>query len=129
MIVDANVLTSALLGTSLPLLIQLQTKGMTLSMPHHQFVETRLVVGQKSSMSARDFEAIARTVVEVISMDAYEPLEETARKRIQPRGQPDWPVLATALAFDDQIWSNDRDFFGVGVPVWTTSNIGYASLA
>ena len=129
MIVDANVLTSALLGTSLPLLFDLRTRGMILFMPRHQFVETRLVVTRKSSMPVREFELIAKAVVEVIPSNAYEQFEETARIRLQPRGQPDWPVLAAAMAYNDEIWSNDRDFFGVGMPVWTTANVKYASVA
>lgn len=126
MIVDANVLTSALLGASLPLLFELRTRGLTLLMPRHQFVESRLIVGRKASLLTRDFEAIARSVVEVIPPDAYEPFEQAARDRLQPRGQPDWPVLAAAFVYRDEIWSNDRDFFGVGVPVWTTTNIKFA---
>lgn len=35
----------------------------------------------------------------------------------------DWPVVATALTFNCPIWTEDQDFFGVGLPTWTTDRI------
>ncbi len=32
-------------------------------------------------------------------------------------------VMATAFAFNASIWTEDQDFFGTGVPVWTTDRI------
>jgi predicted nucleic acid-binding protein len=39
---------------------------------------------------------------------------------LQKRDEDDWPVLATALALDCAIWTEDADFFGTGVATWTT---------
>ena len=36
------------------------------------------------------------------------------------RDPDDWPILAAALALDCPIWTEDRDFFGVGVATWTS---------
>jgi len=36
--------------------------------------------------------------------------------RIEARDPDDWPILATALVLD---W----DFFGAGVPTWTTDRV------
>ena len=36
------------------------------------------------------------------------------------RDHSDAPTVALALALDCGIWINDRDFFGCGLPVWTT---------
>lgn len=41
--------------------------------------------------------------------------------RIGARDPMDWPVVAAALVLDCPIWTEDRDFFGVGVPTWTSS--------
>ena len=35
----------------------------------------------------------------------------------------DWPILATALALDLPIWTEDRDFFGCGVATWITRTV------
>jgi hypothetical protein len=35
----------------------------------------------------------------------------------------DWPILATALALQYPIWTEDMDFFGCGVATWTTDRV------
>jgi predicted nucleic acid-binding protein len=42
---------------------------------------------------------------------------------LRGRDEDDWPVLATALALGCAIWTEDTDFFGTGVAVWTTNRI------
>ena len=46
-----------------------------------------------------------------------------ARARIERRDPNDWPVLACALTLDCPIWTEDDDFFGVGMPVWTSDRV------
>jgi len=46
-----------------------------------------------------------------------------ARERIEDRDENDWPVLATALALACAICTEDADFFGAGIAVWTTNRI------
>jgi predicted nucleic acid-binding protein len=46
-----------------------------------------------------------------------------ARDRLRQRDESDWPVLATALGLGAAIWSEDQDFFGTGVAVWTTRHV------
>ena len=123
LIVDANVLVSALLGRSLPLLADIRSRGIELLIPQHQFGESRLIVAREGWSTDR-FAHVSATVLEVLPTEVYAAREADARDRLEPRGQPDWPVLAAALQLDDAIWSNDRDFFGVGVSVWKTTNIG-----
>jgi predicted nucleic acid-binding protein len=43
--------------------------------------------------------------------------------RLQGRDEGDWPVLAAALAMACPVWTEDTDFFGTGIPVWTTNRI------
>ncbi|MDR1188090.1 MAG: hypothetical protein LBK95_11655 [Bifidobacteriaceae bacterium] len=44
-----------------------------------------------------------------------------AMARIGRRDPADWPVLAAALALGCPIWTEDADFFGVGVATWVTA--------
>jgi len=46
-----------------------------------------------------------------------------ALARISERDPDDWPILATALVMGCPIWTEDHDFFGTGVPTWTTSRV------
>ena len=64
-----------------------------------------------------------KQIIEPINPDFYGEFENEARERLRGRDEDDWPVLATALGFDCDIWSEDQDFFGTGVAVWTTSRI------
>jgi len=61
----------------------------------------------------------------VISVEAkgYSPLEAPAMLRIGRRDPADWPVVATALLLNAPVWTEDRDFFGIGIPTWTTDRI------
>ena len=63
---------------------------------------------------------------ELILSDDYHYLRVSAQGRLREGGKPDWPALAAAMALDGQIWSEDVDFFGVGVPVWSTGNVRFA---
>ena len=47
--------------------------------------------------------------------------EELAR--IETRDPDDWPILATAMALDCPVWTEDNDFFGTGVPTWTSDRV------
>jgi predicted nucleic acid-binding protein len=123
LIVDANILTSAFLGHSFPLLVASRERGIILAMPVHQYAETKMVLARKLTLPGDAIDAVALPIIEVIPVQAYAGFESEARARLHARGQPDWPVLAAALAYQDEIWSNDRDLFGAGVAVWSTRNI------
>ncbi len=57
--------------------------------------------------------------VQRIGDTVYRSRKDEARERL-PRDSTDWPTVALALALGVGIWTADRDFFGCGVPVWTT---------
>jgi len=58
-----------------------------------------------------------------IDSEIYGQFETAARQRLQNRDEEDWPVLATALALECPIWTEDAEFFGTGVATWTTDRI------
>ena len=62
-------------------------------------------------------------LVDLIGNEVYSQFESTARERLGDRDPDDWPILAAALAIGCPIWTEDTDFFGCGVPTWTTSRV------
>lgn len=64
-----------------------------------------------------------RNMIEPVTPEVYGVWESDARARLRGRDENDWPVLATALALACPVWTEDEDFFGTGVAVWTTSRI------
>ena len=46
-----------------------------------------------------------------------------AKKRISSRDLLDWLIITTVLMLNSPIWTEDQDFFGSGIPVWTTDRI------
>jgi predicted nucleic acid-binding protein len=66
--------------------------------------------------------AMLRHNLTIVSEAAFAEHETEARDRI-PRDPNDWPTVALALALGIGIWTADRDFFGCGVPVWTTETL------
>ena len=64
-----------------------------------------------------------RAIVEAVEADFYRGFEQQARQRLRGRDEADWPILATALGLGCGLWTEDQDFFGTGVAVWTTNRI------
>jgi len=61
-----------------------------------------------------------QVLVEPVFRETYDPFEEGTRQRLRGRDEDDWPMIATALAFECPIWTEDTDIFGTGIAVWTT---------
>lgn len=60
---------------------------------------------------------------EVIDLQVYGDWRGIAASRLREGGQSDWPSLAAAIALDCAIWSEDVDYFGTGVAVWSSRNV------
>lgn len=41
-------------------------------------------------------------------------------ERLRGRDEENWPMLVTALSLSYAIWTEDTDFFGTVVAVWTS---------
>jgi predicted nucleic acid-binding protein len=81
---------------------------------------TKREVNPASALQVLDhFEQLIRTLDE----SAYAFAREEAVARIGDRDVRDWPILAVALILGCPIWTEDRDFFGTGVPTWTTDRV------
>lgn len=64
-----------------------------------------------------------KNFLHIIDHDIYQERIIEAQQRMNKKDLDDWPVVATALSFNCPIWTEDRDFFGVGLPTWTTDRI------
>lgn len=62
-------------------------------------------------------------MVEPVERSLYEDFEEVARERVRVRDPEDWPVVAVALLLGFPIWTEDQDFFGSGIAIWTSDRV------
>lgn len=62
-------------------------------------------------------------LIQVVDESIYEEYMIEAQDRMRGRDLYDWPVVATALTLNSPLWTEDRDFFGSGIAVWTTDTI------
>jgi len=131
LVLDANIMTSALLGKSFPLLLSLTEQGIDLMTPLHQIAETREHVLREAKDADWTRAQMQRllTIVQPLSPALYARHEALARARLHARGQPDWPLIAAAIAVDADVWSHDKDLFGTGAPVWCTRILRSIELA
>lgn len=121
LICDANVLLSAILGRRRRP-ERLMRQGAHLIAVDVQVAEVAAVLARFGRDVASVQAVVEGAIAGIVIIDAValQPREHMARARLHSRGQPGWPTLAAALELDAAIWSDDRDFFGVGAPVWST---------
>lgn len=132
LVIDANVLLRAVLGHRVIDLMQRFAASVTLLAPETAFEEAhrhmaevlaKRGAGPGAVQPALDKLHALRAFVRPMAIAEYESMMGQALARIGQRDSDDWPVLACALAADCPIWTQDRDFFGVGVATWTTALI------
>jgi predicted nucleic acid-binding protein len=130
-VLDANILVSAVIGVQAGrVLAAASRRGVPLGITDLQMAEASRVLKEKLGVAPEDVEIgleTATSAVTIIAPEFYGAREAAARRRLHPRAQSDWPVLAAALAAQGGIWSHDRDFFGTGVPVWSSRNMRFAT--
>jgi len=130
-VVDANVIVSNAIGVQTArAMAKLFEAGVSVAVCAPQLREAHSVLTHKLRVAPAVVSVVLDTLksrARIIDPSGYVQFEAAARARLHERAQLDWPVLAAALAYDGAIWSNDRDFFGVGVPVWSTRNVAFAA--
>ena len=129
-VLDANILIRAVLGRRVRQLVDTYaSRGFRFVTPDVAFVDAETYLPPllekrgKPDVDVLQSLDYLKQIIEPINPDFYGEFESEARERLRGRDEDDWPVLATALGFDCDIWSEDQDFFGTGVAVWTTSRI------
>lgn len=126
MVTDTNILVRCSRGRAMRRVAELRRRGVDLVTTDRHADELLDVLGRVFGLAEREATAeVARVLrpFEVIDGERYDFLHPTADQRLRTGGKSDWPALAAALALDCAIWSEDIDFFGTGVAVWSSDNV------
>lgn len=128
-VLDANILIRSVLGQRVPELLERYSDKVVFVAPEIAFEEAERHLPAIAAKRGRDpkplLESLVRlqVVVEAAGENLIASHRSAALARIGSRDPMDWPVVATALALDCPIWTEDRDFFGAGVATWTTAHV------
>ena len=129
-VLDANILIRAVMGQRVRELLETYaSRGIRFYTPDVAFADAEKYLPPlliKRGKPVADLPAsleYLQHIVESVDQEFYGAFETEARQRLRSRDEDDWPVLATALGLACAIWTEDSDFFGTGIAVWTTSRI------
>ncbi len=129
LVLDANILIRAVMGRRVRQLIKQYSAKVQLLAPDTAFLEAEEHLPQLCANLGLALDAAMAVyskvceAVQEFPAPAYSERELEARARIERRDPNDWQVLACALTLNCPIWTEDKDFFGTGVPTWTTDRI------
>jgi predicted nucleic acid-binding protein len=129
-VLDANILIRAILGQRVRHLLETYAgQGLRFYAPVVAYADAAKYLPallRKRGMSDTDVPAALeylQSLAEPIYEDIYGVFEQEARRRLRGRDEEDWPILAAALALSCAIWTEDTDFFGAGIAVWTSDRV------
>ena len=129
LVLDANILIRAVLGTKVRNLILENTQSVNFFVPEVCVADARKYLPEILSSRGLDplpaiqlLSGLMRHI-QILELGWLEDFEESARERMKNLDPDDWHLLAAALALDCPIWTQDADFFGVGVITWSTQHI------
>lgn len=129
LVLDANILIRAVLGQKVRTLIITNAGQIDFFTPVVCFDDARKYLPELLSRRNVPVDTACRVLdalsplVQSIETEWLEDFEVRARLRLRQRDEQDWPILAAALALNCPVWTEDTDFFGVGVATWTTANV------
>lgn len=126
LIVDANVLVRCVQGRAAVRAAAVMAGGAALCVTQDNVEECLDVLMRVFGMDERT--ALARTAgvlrpFRILAPVEYDDFRAAADRRLRAGGESDWPALAAALAIDGDVWTDDVDFFGTGVAVWSSNNV------
>jgi predicted nucleic acid-binding protein len=129
LVIDANILIRAVFGIRVRTLIAQASDHVAFYIAEANYLEAEHYLAQlapKRGIPDSVWRAALDTlmqVIQIISHEELEAVEADAHARIGHRDERDWPGLAAALLMNCPIWTEDQDFFGTGVPTWTTATV------
>jgi predicted nucleic acid-binding protein len=129
LILDTNILIRAVLGKRVRELLCRYGGLVRFFAPESAFAEARehlpAILSRRNIPVAEGLSVLESLgeIVQEVNQEAYCAFEKVARLRLAHRDLDDWPVLASALALQCPIWTEDTDFFGTGIAIWTTDRV------
>jgi predicted nucleic acid-binding protein len=123
---DANVLLSAVIGGRASLALNHPQVGEIFTTEHtfSEVEEYATVLAKTKRLPADEMAlAVAALPVTVVIRSRYAKKVPEAMKLIGRRDPDDVELLALALQFKIPIWSNDKDFEGIQVDLFTTERL------
>jgi|SRR5580704_3374809 predicted nucleic acid-binding protein len=130
LVLDSNILIRAVMGRRVRQLLETYAaRGIRFYSPDISFTDASKYLpvllkdrGRQETDVAGALQYFAQLIISV-GPEFYGPFESESRQRLRGRDEDDWPVLATALGLACAVWTEDADFFGTGIGVWTTRNV------
>jgi predicted nucleic acid-binding protein len=128
LVLDANIIIRAVLGNKVRNYLLKFYETVDFFTPDICIEEVRKnlpTIFEKRNISPQPSIEVFKHVqnlLQIVDENLYTQREIDAKKRMK-RDINDWPVVATALLFNCAIWTEDKDFFGVGIPLWTTDRV------
>ncbi len=129
LVLDANILIRAVLGTRVPALLEKLSPAVRFHTPAPSVRDAYTYLppilhnqGIDSEPALSGLNILLRGIT-VMEEEIYGAYEDAARKRMRKRDVEDWPIVACAMLLRCPIWTEDKDFFGSGVAVWTTDRV------
>ena len=129
LVLDANILVRAALGPRARGIVERHAADAGFFVPACCVDEAREHlpdIVRKRGWDAEPVMAALDAVLEmlqVVDAGLYADALDEALARLGNRDPDDAHVLALALTLDCAIWTEDRDFFGVGVATWTSAQV------
>jgi predicted nucleic acid-binding protein len=123
---DANALLSAVIGGRARLILRHPEieEVLTAETVFAEVEEYAGVLGRKKRLTPEALMlAVASLPVSIVAREIYVGSIPQARKRIGGRDPDDVDLLALALHFKVPLWTNDNDFEGCGVELFTTADL------
>ncbi len=129
LVIDANILIRSVLGTRTRALLEHYCERATFFVPASALGEAEEHLAELVAKRGGDIALATKllrtlaALTEVLQEETYVEHRQEAIELLARRDPEDWPVLAAALAIGCPIWSEDNDFFGCGVAVWTSDRV------
>lgn len=130
LVIDANILIRAVLGSRVRQLMADACEQVAFYVAEANYDEaerylTQLAPARGMSDSVwREALGTLMATVQLVGQEELAVMEAEARARIARRDERDWPAVAAAMLLNCPVWTEDSDFFGAGVPTWTTETVG-----
>ncbi len=129
LVLDANILIRLVLGRRVRELVLNHADQVAFFTPTICFADARHYLPRLLESRGVNVEPMlevldtAKQIIRTVDEEVYSVARNEALARIEQRDADDWPILATALVLRLPIWTEDQDFFGTGVPTWTTDRV------